>query len=441
MKQSHIFYYLIITLFLGLEGVKAQERRLFLPVDSLFALAERNSVQLAASRQKISINEKRTEIEKQEAWLPEIGVGLSAGYISNANIWDKHFNYESTMKMPHISTSFTMEGDITVYSGGRIKNGIEKSELVDEIAILDYQNDKERIQLLLLGKYLQLFTLYNQKTIYNQNIELAEHRLSNIQQLIKQGMLTHNEHIRSSLQITELKLKLTEIENDINITNHDLGVVIGLAENTVINVDTTLYEKAFEDSGIAFEQQDLPEVEAAGKRVKMAEKDLKIAKAARLPQLSLYAENGLARPYLYSVPPMDVYMNLFQTGAKLKYNISGLYHSKKNIEKAHLEIEYAQKQQDWAEQQAEMDRHAALVKMQEAQVKYNSEQESFQLAQDNYRVVEQKYLNKFVAITDMLDASTSLLSSQLNLSNSRVNIIYRWYNLMKATGNWGQTKN
>lgn len=440
MNNSFIFY-LFITLFLGVENVKAQEKHLFLPVDSLFSLAEHNSLQLVGSRQKINIVKKRTEIEKQEAWLPEIGASASMGYISNAHVWDNHFNYESTVKMPHTSIDFSLDAGFTVFNGGKTKNSLMKSELEDQIAVLDYQKDKESIQLLLLAKYLDLFTLYNQKEIYQQNIKLAKHRLSNIQQLINQGMLTHNDNIRSSLQLTELNLKLTEIQNDITITNHDLGIVIGLPEKTLIDVDTTLYDKAFEAAGLSFNKKDIPEIEAAEKKVESANKQINIEKASRLPQLSLYAGDAWARPFLYSIPPIDIYMHFFQAGVRLKYDIGSIYKSKKNIEKARLEKEYAETQKNWIEQKAEIDSHSSFVKMNEAQEKYDSEKESYRLAQDNYRVVEQKYLNKFATITDMLDASTALLSSQLNLNNARVNIIYRWYNLVRNTGNWQQVKN
>ena len=440
MKRSYLFY-LIVTLFLGSMDVTAQERHLFLPVDSLFTLAEHNSLQLAASRKKINITEKKTEIEKQEAWLPEIGASASTGYISNAHVWDNHFNYESTVKMPHTSMNFDVDAGFTVFNGGKTKNSIEKSELEDQIATLDYQKDKESIQLLLLTKYLNLFTLYNQEKIYHQNIELAKHRLSNIQQLIKQGMLTHNDNVRSSLQLTELNMKLTEIKNDINITNHELATVIGIPENTVIDIDSTLYKKAFDVAGISFNKRSLPEIESAAKKIEMADKQIKIEKGARLPQLSLYASDAWARPFLYSIPPVDIYMHYLQAGVRLKYDIGSIYKSKKNIEKARMEKEYVEKEKDWLEQKAEIESHSAFIKMDEAQEKYDSETESFRLAQDNYNVVEQKYLNKFAAITDMLDASTSLLSSQLNLNNARVNIVYRWYNLVKTTGNWEQIKN
>ncbi|MDE1192060.1 MAG: TolC family protein [Arachidicoccus sp.] len=420
--------------------MSGQDQHKFLPIDSLFYLAEINSKQLDASRQKIAISQKNTSIEKQDAYLPELRTDASAGYISNAHVWDNHFNYMETVKMPHTSLDFSVQAGYTVFNGGKTKNNIAKAKLEEQIAALDYQKDKEDIQFLLFGRYLDLFTLNNQRKIYLQNIALAQKRLFNIQKLVEQGMLTHNDVVRSQLQLTDLQLQLTEINNNSLIANHDLNVVIGLPENTIIDVDTSLYTKAFQyadlQSYIDSSVELLPEIQAADKKAKISEKDIQIARSDRLPVLSLYASDAIARPFLYSIPPIDIYMHYAQAGVKLSYNIGSLYTSKKRIEKAKMNYNLAQTQKEWLEQKSEIDIHNAYIKMKESWEKFHSQEESYKLAEDNYRVVEQKYLNKFAVITDMLDASTALLSSQLNLNNSRVGIIYQWYNLLKTSGNW-----
>lgn len=439
MKRKYTFI-LTAFAFLGWGKSLAQENHVLLTIDSLFVMTERNSKQLDASRQKISISQTNTAIEKQNAYLPQLEAGASAGYISNAHVWDNHFDYEQTVMMPHTTVDFSLAAGYIVFNGGKAKNTIAKAQLEDQIAALNYQKDKEDIEFLLLARYLDLFTLYNQRKVYEQNITLTNQRLTNIKKLVQEGMLTHNDIIRSQLQLTDLQLKLTEVNNNARIANHDLNVVIGLPGNTIIDVDTSLYEKTFEPAGMQTymdsSKKYQPEIQAAKQNIQIAEKQINIAHAEQLPEVSLYASDAIARPFLYSIPPVDIYMHYAQVGVQLKYDIGSLYTNKKHIEKAKMNYHLAQTQKDWLEQKSEIDVHNAYVKMQEAWDKYHTLQESYILAKDNYRVVEQKYLNKFAVITDMLDASTALLSSQLNLSNARVSIIYQWFNLMKVSGNW-----
>lgn len=248
---------IIITLVVLLScsvGVSAQQT-LILKLDSLFVLADRNSKVLDISRYKIEMASNATTIEKQKAYLPELGASLSYGYLSNSQVWDNHFNYESTVKVPHISTDFSLEAGYKIFNGNASKNKIAKSKLQEQIAQLNYQKDKEDIQFLLLAKYLDLETLKNQEMVFLENIALAEKRIFNVQKLIEQGLLTHNEKVRSDLQLTEFKQQLDEVRNNISIVNHDLNVVLGLPKETIIEPDPSLFSKELKiDSSDRYEE-------------------------------------------------------------------------------------------------------------------------------------------------------------------------------------------
>ncbi|WP_413534024.1 TolC family protein [Empedobacter brevis] len=424
--------------------VLAQEK-LLLQVDSMFTLAEHNSKQLDIIRYKIGVAENSTLIEKEKAYLPNAEASFGLGYISNAHVWDNKFDFENTVKMPHVANNFSIAAGYTVFNGGASKNRIAKAKLEEQIAQLDYEKNKEDIQFLLLAKYLDLFAYQNQENVYQQNILLANKRLSNIEKLIEQGMLTHNDKVRSELQLTDFKQKLNELHNNISVVNHELTTILGLPKETEIEVDTLLYAKNLKNYDTISNADNLavkiPEIKIADIHTKLAEKQINIAKSSLLPSVSLYAEDIFNRPFISAIPPADIYMHLFQVGVKVKYDIGSLYKNKHIIQQANMERNLSQKNAEWLTQKSEMEIHTALIKLQDAQEKYISQQESYRLAQDNYHVVEQKYLNKFVTITDMLDASTSLLAAQINMNNARIGIIYQYYHLYKTSGLWEEVNN
>lgn len=435
-----VFCAIFLVVFPIWNGVFAQ-KTIYLPIDSLFSMAERNSKQLSISRQNIHVSELNTEIAKDKQ-LPSIGAEASLGYISNAAVWDKHFNYQSTVMMPHVLNNYSVAAGMEIFHGKAIRNTIAKASLEEQIAALDFQKNKEDVQFLLLSKYLDLTTLYNQHKVYEQNIALAKKRLDDIDKLNKQGMVTHNDIVRSQLQLTELQLQLTEINNSIDIASNELATVIGLDSSAWIQVDTTILAKNYSDQPLAElldnSNAKIPELQAANTKLQIADKDIAISKAEKKPVISLFAGDALNRPFLYTLEPLDVYMHYFQGGVKLQYNLSSLYTAKKHIDKAKANYQIAEMQKEWLQQKSNMEIHAAYVKWLEAKDKYKTEQESFLLAKDNYRVVDQKYLNQLSVLTDMLDASTALLNSQLNLTNAQVNEIYRWYHLKKVSGDWDE---
>ena len=431
---------LTILAFLFTQQAARAQQPLVLTVDSLFSLAEANSKQLDISRYKIDMAENAAAIEKQKASLPELESDFSYAYLSNAAVWDNNFRYDNTARMPHTSLDLSVAASYLVFAGKSVKNSIEKAGLEAQVAQLDFRKDKEDIQFLLLAKYLDLAALHNQEKVVLENIALAEQQLSHIEKLIEQGMRTHNDRVRSELLLTELKEKLSGVRNDMTIVNHDLNVITGLAQETVIMPDTAVltgdipvgpidrYRTGYTDR--------LPELKAAGVNSEIAEKQLDIVKSRRLPSVSLFAGSAVSRPFLYAMPPVDIYMHLFQTGVKVHYDIGSTYKNKKLEQQALMEETLSKKNELLIAEKAEMEIHTAYVKLQDAQEKYHSQTESFRLAKDNYRVVQQKYLNKFAVITDMVDASNSLLSAQINMNNARIGIIYQYYHLMKASGQW-----
>ncbi|MFT3822939.1 MAG: TolC family protein [Chitinophagaceae bacterium] len=412
-----------------------------LTVPELFELAEKNSLQLDVSRKNISISGQQAEIARS-AKLPEISAEAEAGFLSNAAVFGPRFNYEETVPVPHLSNTFSVGASETVFKGRAIRNGIEKAELEEQLSVLNFEKDKEDVQLLLLAKYLDLYTLYNQKEVYRQNIELANQRLQNIRHMNQEGMVTRNDIIRSELQISDLTLKAKEVDNDITIINHELCVTLGLPEATRIQVDSSLYTTALAERPLAdymrLADHQNPAVLSSLVNEKIAGKNIQIAKAEKKPVISLYAGNAFQRPFLYSMPPTDIYMNLFQAGVKLQYSISSLYHAKEHIHLAELQQTKVVKQTELIRQQTGLQVHAGFVKYNEAKDRLNTLEESLRLAVDNYRIVEKKYMNQLALLTDILDASTARLGAELNLSNARINIIYRWYQLKKATGNLQQ---
>ena len=433
---------IILTLFLSyaLSPMLFAQQKMVLPIDSLFSLTVANSKQLDVARYKINLAEKATSIEKQEANLPNIETGFSYAYLSNAGVWNNHFQYEETVPMPHTSLDFSVEASYLVFDGNASKNRIQKASLEEQVARLNYDQAKEDVQFLLLAKYLDLAALYNQENVVIENITLAKRRLKDIGKLIEQGMLTHNDRVRSELLLTELQQKLAEIRNNITMVNHELTVVTGLPQETRIVPDSTILSQDIQtaslDSYRAGAAERLPELQAVQVEQQISKKQESIVKSKRLPTLSVFAGDALSRPFIYSIPPQDIYLHLFQAGVKVHYDISSLYRSKRQVQQAKMQSTMVNKHKQLLAEKAEIGIHTAYVKLQDAQEKYTTAQESYRLAKDNYQVVEQKYLNKFAVITDIVDASNALLAAQINMNNTRIGIIYQYYYLMKAAGLW-----
>jgi outer membrane protein TolC len=436
IKQNRLYWISLLVLLPVFSSAQAIQQRI-IKVDELFALAETNSKTLSISRQNIDLSAQQKTIAEAER-LPEINASVDVGYISNAIILNTNFSFNENVPVPHMTNNYGLEGSQLLYNGSKINNNIKKAQLQESLAMLNYEYDRETIRILLLGRYLDLYRLFNQREVYAKNIELAKARLKNIEGLHKEGMVTQNDIIRSKLQITDLNVLAGQVDNNIAIINRELTIVLGLPEDVNIGVDTTLNAEQLEITSYqdalhqAFTTS--PAMKAIPLKESIADKNVRIAKADKLPTLSLYANEGLSRPYLYVLPPQDIYFNIYQAGIRLRYNISSIYHSKDKIHFAELERTQQETRSEQVKQQTEMDVHAAVLNYNQAKTEFTEREEAKLLADDNYRIVEKKYLNQLALLTDILDASSAKLSAELNQANAGINIIYRWYQLKKTTG-------
>ena len=90
--------------------------------------------------------------------------------------------------MPHFGNNFAIEASQVIYAGGAISNRVAMAELSHQLAVLDVEKSKQDIRFLLVGKYLEMFKLRNQATVYKQNIEQKKRLFNDMVSKQKQGL-------------------------------------------------------------------------------------------------------------------------------------------------------------------------------------------------------------------------------------------------------------
>lgn len=433
MKIKSIIAVLLTTI--SINTAFAQNERK-ISVEELFTLTKENHPNLAVSKADITIAKQKVEVAKN-AQLPSINAGVQAYYLGDVNIIDKDFSNSKRVEMPHFGNTFSVDASQLIWKGGLVQNSIKAQSLQEELTELNYQANEQTIKLLVLGYYLDLYKLINQKKVYQQNIQLAVQRLDNINKYYNQGMVTRNDVIRGELQLSNLNLALQVIENNRQILNKQLTTALGLADTTEILPDDTLLENMPNITFLENYRQDVqnhPTVLMTQKAVNIYEISEKITKAERLPSLSAFAGNRLARPITTSTPPLDMYTNGWSAGLSLNFNIDAFYKTPKKIKQVKFEKDKAIAQANEARQMIDIAVNAAYIKYNEALTQNNTLGTNKNLADENYRIMNSKYNNQLAILLDLIDASNQKLDSELQFVNSEINIVYAYYKLLKESG-------
>lgn len=431
-KISHAF--LAVSL-LSAPLVLAQNTR-EMSIAEVTQLALENHPQLKISQKSIDIAKQQKNVTQLQQ-LPTIEASANAFYLGNALAIDKDFSQTTSIKMPHFGNTYALQAKELIYKGGLVKKSLEAADLRTQLSELDLTSNQQNVKFLVISNYLDMLKLESQQKVYENNRKLAEQRLEQVKKFYGQGMITRNEVIRGELILKNLDQALLTISNNISILNYNLDQALGLSTDTKIIPTESISLLENEHSQDYFVQtayENQPALKSANANIEMAKKNLEIINTDKMPTLAAFGGYNMQRPITNSTPAIDMYLNTWQAGISLSYNIDNLYKTKEKLALGNMQKSQAEEVLNLTKQNVEMAVNAAFVKYTEAIQNAKIQLESQKLAQENYKIIEAKYLNQLAVQVEMTDATNAKLESELNYVTAEINVMYQYYNLLKASG-------
>lgn len=424
---------------LGLLGLsmalQAQEK--LLTIEEMFRIADSNSTELQLHRLRMSEAEQGIRIAKNDR-LPSVGAQVELNYIGDGVMTERDFSGGIHADMPHWGNTFVVKASQVIYAGGKISRGIERSRLEAEAAGHEYCITQQDLRFLLLGYYLDLFQLNNQRTVYERNVEQTQILVKDMKAAYRQGTALKSDITRYELQLQNIQLRLTATENEINKINYRLLTALGLDQGLQIVPDKNSLLVAEVDS---LSEQDwrwaskgAPRLQLADTEIALSRNRERLIRAERLPRVHVSLTSELNGPILVEVPPLNNNFAYWFAGVSVSYSFDSLFKSHKKLKQAKIAIMRSEMAKEQVAEEVDNSIHAAYVDLNEAYIRLRTQQKSVQLAHENYGIVRQRYLNGLALITDMLDASNTQLDMELQLANYQIGILYQYYLLKKLTG-------
>ncbi len=409
-----------------------------LTLEEIFELADQNSKTISTSEAAVAVAEQAVR-EARNGRLPDIDLSLSASYLGDGHLSNRDFSNGMHIDMPHLGNNFAIEAAQLIYGGGAVSNGIALARLQEEMATINLEDSRSRVHFMLVGFYLDLYKLQNILQVYERNIELAQQVIADTQARAAEGVALKNDVTRYELQLKNLELAHTRVENQIAILNADLVTMLGLPADAAIIPDRGLLERSLPIEGEELWQQRAESKAYALRRsalaVEMGERQERLARAERLPKLSVFAANHFDGPITIEVPVINQNFNYWYVGVGLSFRISSLYKAGKSVRRAHLATEQNRRALAEQQEQTSLAVKGDYIRYLEAYEEVATLEKSVQLAHENYAVIDNRYRNDIALVTDMLDAASERLDAELKLVNAQINVIFNYYKLKNTTGN------
>ncbi|KFF74411.1 membrane protein [Chryseobacterium sp. P1-3] len=401
-------------------------------------LKNNKNIRISYLKQEMSVTkEKDLAMER----LPDIEFHTSYNQVTNLfQYQDGVFNTPAKYDVINGMYDFTLSASIPVYMGGKIKNTEKKAAIDTEISALKTHRDERQLTMEIITAFLQIHHLKEQQNLINDKMKEDSVNIKQVKVLKANGVVTINEVLRTSLQLSNHKMSWTELDNDIQIAEHKLKTILSLPEKQEIHVNTEdlISDKAaipYIDELIETALNKNESVEITHKNLSLKELDQKITKANYLPKVTAGGEYFLKYPNMMFFPPEPYAYRLGMVGVNLTYPIENLYKNKYKMQEARENIDLARLQVEENEEKIRHSVYEAYKRFEETDQKVKIAEEAIDQAKENYRIVKTKYANKLSLITELIDADNAYLEAESNLISVKINRQLKYYQLQYTIGN------
>ena len=322
---------------------------------------------------------------------------------------------------------------LPVYSGGKIRYGIESAKYLQQAVMLDAENDKEAVILNIINAYINLYKAAVTVNVVRENLKQSLERDSVLSRLEQTGLLARNDLLKSELQSSNIELSVLDAENNRKIANVNMNLMLGLPEQTTLVTDSSTFEKNISLKNLEeYEQlalQNRKDVLALSFRRKAATTNISAIKAEMVPSVALTGGYIAA-----DVPHLVTITNAVNIGVGLQYNLGSLWKTKAKIVQAQA------REKEISANEAQLNDAVRLHVNQDyenyllSQKKTEVYKKAVLQATENYRITKNKFDNNLVNTTDLLDANVALLQSNINLAVAKADVLLAYNSLLETAG-------
>ena len=412
----------------------AQDRTITL--EEAIKLGLENSKTLKLSQSKIDQAVSQYNQAKDRA-LP---TGTASFMYSRAQIPANTLNLgEESLVLPKSANANLgiVSVEEVIYGGGRYRYAKESTDLLVQVARLDVDKDREQIAINIVNSYYNLYRVLQSKRVVEQNLKAIDQQIHQAQRFFEQGLVTRNDVLRFQLQRSNVELNGIDLENNRKVINYDLLIMLGLPENTQLNIEQITDGQrniasldAYRDSALAIRQ----ELKQQDLRTKVAETNIKNIQAEKLPTLAatagLYYVNASANP----LPTTGRYITPLTAGLALSWNFGSLWTNKNKVTEARIQREESVINKGIVTDNIKTEVNQSYQNYFKALERIKLLETSIAQATENNRIQASRYANTTATATERADAETLLYQAQINLELAKADAGLAYYNLLKSTG-------
>ncbi len=399
-----------------------------MPADTV-AISLHDALQEALSNnellKKASVRTEAGQASLQQAegeMLPKIDANFSYGYLDIV----PGFRKEILGNIQHDlfpSLSITQP----IYTGGKLKHAKQAAETKIQALEQAFLSDQLNLKQAVTVSYFQLQSLIQQRQILLANRKQLKVQQRYTRLLVEAGRMSQLELERIGVAIAENEGKLLKIENDYQTESHQISLLLGRPSPQILVPQDSLKIMIFEenpDSLLMIALDHNPAWKQMEWELRRAEQNVKVQRAARLPQVSAQAYYGYEfGPESFSFDKNKRYF----LGLNIKMPLYAGNTIGAKIDKARADAEQIMWQRKFFRKNLATQVKNNYSRLQERKQQIAIQQKALEQAHQSYRLALIEYHAGRRSNTDLLDILRTLLDSRLTLNQAISD-----YNIVRA---------
>lgn len=322
---------------------------------------------------------------------------------------------------------------LPLYSGGRLKYGIESAKYLEQAAKLDVDDNREEVIFNTIDAFANLYKSKAAVAIVNDNLEQSRQRVKDFSNLEKNGLLPRNDLLKAELQASNSELAVLDAENNYKLANINMTIMLGLPRQTTITPDSASLQQNIQLKTIEdYEKlalQNRKDIEALRYRKKAAQSGIKSAKAEYYPNIAL--TGGYAA---VDVPNLLSATNIINVGVGVKYSLSSLWKTDAKVQRAKAVEQQLVANEAMLQDNVQLQINRVYQQYLLSVKKIEVYAKAVDQAVENYKITKNKYDNSLATTTDLLDADVAQLQAKLNYTFSKTDGVVAYSKLQQTAG-------
>jgi len=403
-----------------------------------------------ANNPELQIMQARIELAQDQLGLamanyyPQIKAGIAYQHSNNPAeafamiIAQRRLNFAGTdFNHPGGVDNFREQISATysIYRGGQDSHQAQAAELGVAASELDQAAVRNRLVSHITSAYYAQLAATDAQQISERSVTAVQSELTQSQTRFTAGTVLKSDVLSLQVQLAEAKEAQIQAANAIEMANAMLKILLGMSANELLAIKETLAQVLPKnppkfDTLLTQALAQHPELQAAAKRVAMAEQQLAAAKGAYLPRADAYASYGFNN----RSPDFDTDRDNVSVGVQVEVDVFNGFATQAKVKKAGHELTAAQEALRQQRLQIENAVKSAQLRLQEALNRADVAAVSVQAAEEALRLVNEQRQAGVVTVTRYIEAEVARDRAHTRQISARFDALRAEAELKQATG-------